>query len=232
MRASKRKTLKIVIAESALELIPKSLWNNPVILKSAKKRGKKPSEMLLDVSIHYQAMKELPDRFKRGRPDIIHITLLNLLESPLNKEGLLHVYVHTYNDLVIFIRPDIRLPKNYNRFVGLMEQLLVEGKVPPDTETPLMYVKNLKLKDLIRSLDVEQTILLDEKGKYMRLRDIANKIFEKRSVVIIGGFQEGEFSDETYNLADEIISIYNKPLTTWIVASRIVEAYEESLGVI
>ncbi len=224
--------LKVVLAESALELVPKSLWSHPVILKSARKRGKKPSEILLDVSLHFQAMRNLPDRFKRGRPDIIHITLLNMLESPLNKKNLLRTYVHTYNDIVVFIRPDIRLPKNYNRFVGLMEQLFTEGKVPPDSDTPLMYLKNLKLKDLINSIDVDHIILLDEKGERRRVSEIAKKIKDKKTAIIIGGFQEGEFNEETYEVADEVISIYNEPLPTWIVASRIIQAYEELLGII
>ncbi len=224
--------LKVVLAESALELVPKSLWSHPVILKSARKRGKKPSEILLDVSLHFQAMKNLPDRFKRGRPDIIHITLLNMLESPLNRKNLLRTYVHTYNDIVVFIRPDIRLPKNYNRFVGLMEQLFTEGKVPPNSDTPLMYLKNLKLKDLINSIDVDHIILLDEKGERRRVSEIAKKVKEKKTVIIIGGFQEGEFNEETYKVADEIISIYDEPLPTWIVASRIIQAYEELLGII
>ena len=224
--------LKIIIAESALELVPQPLWNDPIILRSAKKRRKKPSEILLDVSIHYPAMKNLPDRFKRGRPDIIHVTLLNLLESPLNRENLLRVYIHTYNDLVIFVRPDIRIPKNYNRFVGLMEQLFIEGKVPPDSETPLMYLKNLKLRDLIRNLDIDNVVLLDEKGKRVKVKELAEKIAKEKTTIVIGGFQEGEFTEETYSLANEIVSIYDKPLTTWIVASRVVEAYEEVLGII
>ena len=224
--------LRIVLAESALELVPKSLWSHPVILKSARKRGKKPSEILLDVSLHFQAMKDLPDRFKRGRPDIIHVALLNALESPLNKENLLRTYIHTYNDIVIFIRPDIRLPKNYNRFVGLMEQLFAEGKVPPKSDTPLMYLKNLKLKDLINSINVDHVILLDEKGERKRVAEIARRVKERKTAVIIGGFQEGEFNEETYEVANEVVSIYDKPLPTWIVVSRIIQAYEELLGII
>ncbi|MEM4684334.1 MAG: 16S rRNA methyltransferase, partial [Thermosphaera sp.] len=63
--------LRIVILEAGLELVPKSIANHPSILKNAARRGKKPSEVLLDVSIHYPAMKKLPDKLKRGRPDIV-----------------------------------------------------------------------------------------------------------------------------------------------------------------
>ena len=65
---------------------------------------------------------------KRGRPDIVHFTLLEALGSPLNLEGLLKIYVHTYSGYVIDVRPEVRLPRDCNRFSGLMEQLFQEGK--------------------------------------------------------------------------------------------------------
>jgi len=111
--------LKIILLESALETVPHEIWRHPAVVKNARRRGKKPGETLLDVSLHYHAMKNLKDREKRGRPDIVHTTLLELLESPLNKEGHLEVYVHTYQGHVIFIDPSTRIPRNYNRFGAL-----------------------------------------------------------------------------------------------------------------
>ncbi len=58
---------------------------------------------ILDRSYHHAAMKDIADSEKRGRPDIAHLCLLEALGSPLNKEGLLRTYVHTYNDYVISV---------------------------------------------------------------------------------------------------------------------------------
>ncbi len=230
---SNYKPLIIVIAEAALETIPPILQNHPIILKHARKRGKSPHEMLLDTSIHYPAMKEkLPEFYKRGRPDLIHITLLNILESPINRKGLLRVYVHTINDIVLFINPKIRLPKNYNRFIGLMEQLFEEGKVPPNSEYPLMMLKNLSLRDLLKKVSAKEPILLSEKGKRIRLRDLVRHIIRDNNPVIIGGFQHGDFSEKTYSLTDKIYSVYEESLPTWIIASHLVTLYEDELNII
>lgn len=46
--------------------------------------------------------------------------LLMLLDSPLNKAGLLQVYIHTAKNVLIEVHPQCRIPRIYNRFSGLM----------------------------------------------------------------------------------------------------------------
>ena len=46
--------------------------------------------------------------------------LLMLLDSPLNKAGLLQVYVHTAKNVLIEVNPQTRIPRIYSRFCGLM----------------------------------------------------------------------------------------------------------------
>ena len=43
-----------------------------------------------------------------------------LLDSPLNKAGLLQVYVHTEKNVLIEINPHTRIPRTFDRFCGLM----------------------------------------------------------------------------------------------------------------
>lgn len=221
--------LYMVLIESSIELVPREIWGHPAVLKNAKKRGKKPGEILLDKSIHYHAMKNLKDREKRGRPDIVHVSLLNALSSPLNLVGKLRLYVHTINDYVIFIRRDVRLPRNYNRFVGLIEQLLTVGRVPPNDPQPLMYVKDMGIQDLLDALG-KKLILLSETGVLVSPDRIARKAIEGDYIIGIGGFPHGDFRREVYELADEVYSIYPKPLDTWVVVSRIIEACERNIG--
>lgn len=54
------------------------------------------------------------------RPDILHHSLLALIDSPLNKAGKLQVYVQTTKGVLIYVNPKIRLPRTYKRFAGLM----------------------------------------------------------------------------------------------------------------
>lgn len=58
------------------------------------------------------------------RPDITHQCLLMLLDSPLNKAGLLQVYIRTAKNVLIEVHPQTRIPRIYSRFSALMVQLL------------------------------------------------------------------------------------------------------------
>ncbi|MHA1835608.1 MAG: 16S rRNA methyltransferase, partial [Candidatus Odinarchaeia archaeon] len=91
----------LIYAETALELIPKELVKNPKIKSYAKRRGKPASKIILDASRFHYLMKKLSGFNKRGRPDIIHFSLLYALGSELNKNNQLKIYVHTLNDEVI-----------------------------------------------------------------------------------------------------------------------------------
>lgn len=46
--------------------------------------------------------------------------LLTLLDSPLNKAGLLQVYIHTAKGVLIEVNPHVRIPRTFKRFSGLM----------------------------------------------------------------------------------------------------------------
>ncbi len=46
--------------------------------------------------------------------------LLMLMDSPLNRAGLLQVYIHTEKNTLIEINPQTRIPRTFDRFCGLM----------------------------------------------------------------------------------------------------------------
>lgn len=46
--------------------------------------------------------------------------LLTLLDSPLNKAGLLQVYIHTAKGVLVEVNPHVRIPRTFKRFSGLM----------------------------------------------------------------------------------------------------------------
>lgn len=46
--------------------------------------------------------------------------LLTLLDSPLNKAGMLQVYIQTAKGVLIEVNPSVRIPRTFKRFAGLM----------------------------------------------------------------------------------------------------------------
>ena len=121
--------MSLVLAESALELVPNKIQQHPAVVSHANKLRKKPSEILLDNSWHFAAMKGISNEIKRGRPDIVHFCLLEASSIPLFKENKIRIYVHTINDDVIILGKDVQLPKSYHRFAGLIEKLFKEKTV-------------------------------------------------------------------------------------------------------
>ncbi|WP_243678451.1 hypothetical protein [Vulcanisaeta distributa] len=150
----------LLLTEASLETVPKELLNDPVIIRDARRRGVNPRYLILDRARHHRAMTRLSNAEKRGRPDILHQALLLIQGSLLVRNNMVKTYIHTINDLVIDVDPEIRPPRNYENFIGLMSQLFEVGRVPP-VGKPLMrfvggidYVLNTELPD--------RKILLDD----------------------------------------------------------------------
>ncbi len=220
----------LILAESALETIPKQLWNHPAVQTYAKLRRKHPQFLILDRSFHHSAMKTLRQNLKRGRPDIVHFALLEALGSPLNKENQLQAYVHTFNNHVVTVNSETRLPRNYSRFLGLMEQLFEAGKVPPKG-TALLTLEHKTLPQLIREVNPSHVIAFSRVGTRKTLEETILKLSsEKQPAILVGGFPHGHFVNPTLKLADETVCIYSEMLETWTVVSRVVYEYERALS--
>ena len=84
------------------------------------------------------------------RPDIVHQSLMALLDTPLNKAGRLRVLITTKKGVVIKVSPNIRLPRTYKRFSGLMAQLLTKMRIrSSENKEVLMEIVNGKIDDHI-----------------------------------------------------------------------------------
>ncbi|MCW4017056.1 MAG: 16S rRNA methyltransferase [Candidatus Bathyarchaeota archaeon] len=222
--------LTFIIAEAALETVPKELWNHAAVRRNSKRHKKPPKQLLLDRSLHHAAMRQLEDNLKRGRPDITHFVLLEALGSPLNKEGLLQVYVHTNQNYVITVNPTVRLPRNYTRFVGLIEQLFEQGKAPSDGE-PLLTLEHKTLQQLLSETKPDYILAFTKKGKPKTIQNAVSNLQSKQNpAVIIGGFAHGSFSETTTQLLDEIVCVDLEMLEAWTVASRAIYEFERALS--
>jgi rRNA small subunit pseudouridine methyltransferase Nep1 len=167
---------------------------------------------------------------KMGRPDIVHTTLLQVLETPLNWEGYLQVFVHTQGDYIITINPKVRLPKNYVRFIGLIEQLFSQKKVPQEGE-PLLSLQKGNLRDLVKQVKPSRVLGFTMVGKPRLMKEVAEESTELRNpMVCIGGFPRGHFTEETKRLMDAMVSVDRQSLDAWVVAGRFVYDLEWALG--
>ena len=217
----------MILAESALELVPKELQNHNSVLAYSKKMNKKPSEVILDISWHFAAMKGIRDEIKRGRPDLVHFCLLECCTIPLYFEKKLRVYVHTIDDKVIFVGDNVRLPKSYHRFVGLIEKLYSEGKIEQDGEK-LLEMKEMTFGDLIDEIDAKKVIGLSTKGQMLSYDKIAQDI-GKDSCIVVGGFAKGHFSDKTLKRINNLVSVDKNPLEAHVVISRVLYECEKRI---
>lgn len=223
--------LHLLLAEAGLELVPRELWRHPAVRRAARRRGKSPGEILLDVSLHGRAMVGLPNREKRGRPDIAHFCALLAQGSILNRLGLLGLHIHTFDGRIIEVAPHVRLPRNYNRFVGLIEQLLARGRVPPNAAEPLLWIEPWSVDEHVERIKPSRVFLLSETGTRTFSSELAKRLAsEERPMVIIGCFQAGDFSEPIRRLAHEEVAISQYALEAWTATAKILSAVEDALN--
>jgi rRNA small subunit pseudouridine methyltransferase Nep1 len=219
--------VSLVIAESALELVPLELQRHNSVLASARRQNKKPSEIILDISWHFAAMKGIENEIKRGRPDLVHFSLLEACSIPLYFENKLDVFVHTIDDKVIFIGQNVRLPKSYHRFVGLVEKLYATGKIEENNNI-LLSIKEMSFGNLIKKINPKQTIALSSKGDKSSYQKVAEEI-ENDTCLVIGGFSKGQISSKNQDFFDKTVSVYKDPLEAHIIISRVLYEYEKRI---
>ena len=219
--------LSLVIAESALELVPKELQKHNSVIASARRFNKKPAEILLDISWHFAAMKGIKNEIKRGRPDLVHFSLLEACSIPLYFENKLNVFVHTIDDKVISVGQNIRLPKSYHRFIGLVEKLYATGKIEESNNT-LLEIKEMNFGNLIKKINPKQTIALSSKGIKSSYQKVAEELNDN-TCLVVGGFSKGQFFDKNKDYFNKIVLVDKNPLEAHIIISRVLYEYEKRI---
>jgi rRNA small subunit pseudouridine methyltransferase Nep1 len=218
--------LSFVLAESALELVPREIRNHPAVVSDARRRQKDALEILLDRSFHHSAMLKLKETEKRGRPDLVHVTLLSVTGTPLYLDGRVRVFVHTRDDVVLEIGEKTRIPKNYLRFRGLMEEALVKRP-----KQGLIKVHSMDIKELIGKASSEDVFGLSVQGRTASLEELAKAISAaKNPHLVVGGFPHGHFSPATRSVVDQLVRVDARPLEAHVVASRVIYEVEKAMA--
>ena len=222
--------LSLILAESSIELVPNEIAGHPAIIKWAKRKKKDPRQLVLDQNYHHSAILRLgKSGVGRGRPDIVHFSLLVALGSPLNADNQLNCYVHTRDGHVIEIDPRTRLPRNTDRFTSLIEQLY-QDSVVPSSGPALLKLKKESMKSLLGTILPDRVVALTTLGSPSPMEAIAEGLRQsERPVLLVGGFPTGHFSDGTMTLASEKIRIDRRSLEAWTIVGRAVYDYEKAI---
>ena len=219
--------LSLIIAEAALETVPKQIAKQSSVVKHAARKGKPAEEILLDRSYHHNAMLKLENGERRGRPDLVHFALLEATSTPLYQKNLLKVYIHTIANKVIFLGENVRLPKSYFRFEGLIEDLFENGKVSSGSKM-LMDLKDMKFQDLVDKLRPSKVIGLSRMGARSSAEEVA-KMIDNDAAIVVGGFPRGHFPNTVSSKINYTYSISELALEAHLVIARILYECEKIL---
>ncbi len=219
--------ISLILAESALELVPQELQNHISVLSHAQKLGKNPREILLDNSWHFAAMKGMDNEIKRGRPDLVHFSILEATTIPLYLQNKIKIYIHTIDDKVIYIGENVHIPKSYHRFEGLIEKLFLDKVIQSDINT-LLKIKNKSFSELIDEIKPSKIIGFSTKGELKTFEKISFEIVDN-TCIVIGGFQKGHFSESVKSKINHLFSIDNLSYDAHVVVARILYEYEKTI---
>jgi len=190
------------------------------------KNGKKIE--LLNSDNHSNILKKHKREIGTARPDICHQTLLALHDSPLNRANLLQVYVRTTKNVLIEINPQTRIPRTFDRFCGLMVQLLQKFSVRAG-DAPIKLLKVIKnpVTDYLPP-GCKKTLFSYKTDKLVRPREIAEMAGESPHCVVIGAMAHGSVD---VDFCEETVSISNYPLSAALCAAKVCSAFEEEWNI-
>jgi rRNA small subunit pseudouridine methyltransferase Nep1 len=182
--------LIIILADSELEPVPDEV-RDPAAC----------SLPILDAYFHRELIKKLPEGSRRGRPDIVHSSLLLCQTTAPFREGKQRVFIHTRHDKVIAVSPGAEAAPNYIKFLFDMDALLKGEKVPGYDLT------DRSLPRLMSDLRPDRIMALTPNGQEISLQQYFHDYSGRSLAVVIGGFPEGDFKSPVYELADDQISL-------------------------
>ena len=184
---------------------------------------------MLDRSYHHAAMLKMEEGNKRGRPDIVHFALMEALGTPLFLNGMLRVYVHTIDNKLVAIADNLRVPKSYFRFEGLLVGLFRDKAVKSEDGAVLMEISDGTLADLLDAIKPARVIGLSTTGVQGTAEKAVAENLADDCAFVVGGFPRGHFSESTTKLLNLTYSISDLGLEAHVVIARILYECEKLL---
>jgi rRNA small subunit pseudouridine methyltransferase Nep1 len=210
------KRLVVVLEHACLELV----------------QGESKRQELLNVDDHQQLLRKKGRDMADARPDITHQCLLNLLDSPLCKAGLMQIFVHTARNVLIEVSPHTRIPRTFKRFAGVMVQLLRELKVvaADNSHDVLMRVVKNPIEAHLPP-GARRVASSSHATDLKQLDDLVAELSpaDEPVVFVIGAFAKGDF-EPAY--VDTRVSFSQYPLSAALACAKVSSAFEKQWGVL
>ena len=168
------------------------------------------------------------------RPDILHHSLLQLLDSPLNHSNLLRIYISSQDNQLIELNEKTRLPRTFKRFTGLICQLLQKMTIKSThNETLIRIVKNPIQKHMPANT---RYIVLSDEGELQRVDDFltefkAKQLKEHEDInicFIVGAIPHGndKFLVDGVDISDYKLSLSEFPLSAALSCAKLIDGIE------
>jgi rRNA small subunit pseudouridine methyltransferase Nep1 len=185
---------------------------------------------LLNCDDHLNLHHKLKRDPAHSRPDIAHQMLLCALDSPLNKVGLLSVYIRSAQGVLIEISPETRIPRTYKRFAGLIVQLLHKLRIraKEGSKTLLRVIKNPITQYLPPNARKFSTSV---KGTLVDVHEFVQHLDCDNTPVcfVFGAMAAGKINP---NYVEHCLSFSEFPLSGAYALGRLLGAFERKWGVI
>jgi rRNA small subunit pseudouridine methyltransferase Nep1 len=185
---------------------------------------------LLNCDDHLGLHRRLKKDPRDSRPDILHQMLLVLLDSPLNKRGLLQIFVRTKKNVIIEVNPHVRLPRTFKRFAGLMVQLMHKLKIraADGPKTLLKIVKGPVTRHLPTNCRVYGTSVT---GTLVDAHDFVPTLPQHDPLVFVfGAVAHGDAGNPAY--AEETVALSEHPLSGAYAVGRLLGGFERHWGIL
>merc|ERR1712241_1031760 len=175
---------------------------------------------LMNCDDHKNILRKNDRDIADARPDITHQCLLMLMDSPLNRAGLLHVYIHTKRNVLIEVNPQTRIPRTLARFAGLMVQLLPKLSIhAANGNVKLLKVIKNPVSDHFPA-GCRRFVSSYAAERCVRIRDFAETISANSEpvVFVVGAMSHGKV---TVDYGEEDIAFSEYPLSAALACAKL-----------
>ena len=195
---------------------------------------------MLNSDDHSQIITKLRKNPADYIPDILHQSILSLFDSPLAKAGNFELFIHTQQNVLIRVSPELRVPRTFKRFAGLITQLLHTRKIKASDNNKVLMkvVKNPITGHLppgcykVGTSEEAKLVKIGEFVKEERLKFVQSDDDEERRVpVFIVGMTAHGHEGKDLEYADETIALSGYHLSAAACVSRIAGAFENFWGI-
>jgi rRNA small subunit pseudouridine methyltransferase Nep1 len=178
---------------------------------------------LLNCDDHKGFLRKRGEDYADCRPDIAHQCLLTLMDSPLNRAGLLQVYLRTRHGTLIEMHPQTRVPRSFWLFSKMMVQLMKSLKVRA-VGAPFSLMRTIRnpITDHLPAGRKKYGTSLHA-NKKVRVEEWVDALPDETVVIVIGGVSRGS---PVPDYVDDTVCISDHPLSASVVCSKFLNAFE------